>query len=192
MHLPLPTLFAAVLGTSLMGWSASNGTAMPGTESEASFPSFECAQSDSCIVSDGATRTYTHWVGRTPSGNLYLVTQASCPDGGRCGAWFVERTARGLGPQLNVEGRFQIVRNGQRVPDVQTWREVSDSELVQTRYRWLSGAYRKVETRSIYRVNGVECGTAEECNHQAQQAHQQHQTDKALRIWETVHKVSWI
>ncbi|HCU53528.1 MAG TPA: hypothetical protein DIC36_04345 [Gammaproteobacteria bacterium] len=190
MHLPFPALFAAVLGTSLMGWTASNGTATPGTDSEASFPSFECVQKNNCTTADN--QTHTHWLGRTPSGNLYLVTQSACTDANRCSSWFVERTARGMGATLNVEGRFQLVRDGQRVPDVQTWREVSDHEIVKTRYTWVSGTYRKAETRTVYRVDGVECGTASECNELATRAHQEHRTDKALRIWETVHKVSWI
>jgi hypothetical protein len=190
MRLPFPALFATVLGTSLMGWTVSNGTAIPGTDSEASFPSFECVQAAACTATD--SQTLTHWLGRTPSGNLYLVTQAACTDARRCNTWFVERTARGMGATLNVEGRFQLVRNGKRVPDVQTWREVSENEIVKTRYTWESGTYRQAETRTVYRVDGVECGTAAECNDLAIRAHQQHRTDQALRIWETVHKISWI
>lgn len=189
MQLPFPALFAAVLGTSLMGWTASNGTANPGMDSnEASFPSFECVQSDTCTVADGQTR----WLGRTPAGNLYLVIQASCADANRCRTLFVERTAHGTGATLDVEGRFQLVRNGKRVPDVQTWREISENEIVKTRYTWVAGTYRKAESRTIYRVDGVECGTAAECNDLATRAHQQQHTDRALRIWETVHKISWI
>lgn len=190
MPLPFPALFAAVIGTSLMGWTASNGTATPGTDNEASFPSFECVQSDTCTVAD--SQVQTRWLGRTPSGNLFLVTQSACADTNRCRALFVERTARGTGATLDVEGRFQLVRNGKRVPDVQTWREVSENEILQTRYTWVAGTYRKAESRTVYRVDGVECGSAAECNDLAARAHQQRRTDRALRIWETVHKISFI
>ena len=55
-----------------------------------------------------------------------------------------------------------------------------------------SPAYIKAETRTAYRVDGVECGSALECYQTANKAHAERNTGRALKIWEKVHKVSWI
>jgi hypothetical protein len=41
-------------------------------------------------------------------------------------------------------------------------------------------------------VDGVECGTREECRRAASEAIAQKQVDRAVRIWENVGGVSWI
>jgi hypothetical protein len=131
-----------------------------------------------------------HWVSRTRAGNLFLVVRSDC--GIDCGAWFVERTARGVGMRLNVDGRFRVVSSKNAIPDVETWKEVSDSETVYTRYIWVAGTFVQADSRTVYRVDGVECGTAQECYQAARAAYENRRADKALDIWEKVHKVSWI
>ena len=185
-----PVLLATLLGTALLALVPSRGAAVsPSLDTGAALDWQGCA-SDGCpSPSSGLT---TQWVSRTQAGNLFLVVQNSCADPKGCGAWLVERTARGTDLRLDISGQFQVVSSGQRIPDVQTWHVVADNETVYTRYRWVAGTYLKVETRHVYNVDGVECGTAMECYHVASDAHQHHQTDRALKIWEQVHNVSWI
>jgi len=124
--------------------------------------------------------------------NLFLVMPASCQSAEPCAARFVERTAQGTATRLNIEGQFRVLHSDKSIPDVQAWRALSDSETEYTRYTWTAGAYIKVETRTAYSVDGVECGTALECYQTANKAHAEHNTGRALKIWEKVHKVSWI
>lgn len=150
-----------------------------------------CSQSGPCEDAQAAGYLM-HWVSKTRSGNLFLVVPAHCADAPRCGARFVERTPTGIGTRLSIEDRFRVLSSGKPVPDVQTWRDVSGNQTEYTRYSWVSGAFLKVETRTAYRVDGVECGTALDCYQAAVRAHEQNHNDKALKIWEQVHNVSWI
>ena len=50
----------------------------------------------------------------------------------------------------------------------------------------------RTSTRRMYEVNGVECGTLEECDNVARRALQAQHVDRAQRIWQQVHGVSWI
>lgn len=149
-----------------------------------------CARAEDCPpVMDGAQ---LHWLSRTGNGDLYLLLRADCRGGAQCGAWFVERTARGMVARLNVEGRFQVLPSGKAVPDVQTWQDRSENEFEVTRYSWSAGVFRRVETRTVYSVNGEVCGSSLECYQKAQGALRERRTDEALRIWEQVHSVSYI
>ncbi len=149
-----------------------------------------CTLAEECPpVLDGAR---LHWLSRTGNGDLYLVLRADCRGPGQCGAWFVERTARGMVARLNVEGRFQVLPSGKAVPDVQTWQVREENEFEVTRYSWSAGVYRRVETRTVYSVNGEVCGSSLECHQKARGAHRERRTDEALRIWEQVHNVSYI
>ena len=191
MRLSLTLLVALPLGFGLVGWTQENeAVTVPAFDRELAGLAALCGPATTC--KDSAGRVVTHWVSRTAAGNLFLVLQNNCTAPGNCGAWFVERTSKGVDLRLNIEGRFRVVRSSQATPDVETWRETSDRESLLTRYAWVGGAYLKVETRTVYRVDGVECGSALDCYQAASQAHDQHQTDRALRIWEQVHKVSWI
>ena len=191
MRLSLSLLVAVLLGFGLVGWTQENeAVSTPAFDRELAGLAGICSPATTCT--DSAGRVLTRWVSRTAAGNLFLVLQSNCAMPGSCDAWFVERTAKGVDLRLNVEGQFRVVQNGQAIPDVETWREISDSESLLTRYAWVGGAFLKVETRTVYRVDGVECGSALDCYQTATQAYEQHKTDRALRIWEQVHKVSWI
>jgi hypothetical protein len=184
-------MVAILLGCSLAGWTEDNeAVSTPAFDRELVGLASVCDEAATCPDSTG--RVLTHWVSRTAAGQLFLVLQDSCATPGSCGAWFVERTAQGVDLRLNIDGPFRVVQSGRAIPDVETWRALSDSESLLTRYAWVGGAFLKMETRTVYSVDGVECGSALDCYQAASQAHEQRQTDKALRIWEQVHKVSWI
>lgn len=184
-----PMVPALILGLTAFGWTAANETvSTAGLDAELrSEPG--CTPADSC---DATLAGFSmHWVSRTRTGNLFLVVRSDCSVRD-CGAWFVERTARGVGMRLNVDGRFRVLSTQGTIPDVETWKEVSDSEVVYTRYRWVAGTYVQADSRTVYRVDGVECGTALQCYETARAAYENRRADKALNIWEKVHKVSWI
>lgn len=190
MRLSAAALCSVLAGTGLAGWTTDNEAVV--------MPILDLALAGRC--DDTATRAcpgqagraLTHWIGRTAAGNLYLVMQPACASAVDCDAWFIERTAKGVAVQLDIEGRFRIVHNGTPIPDVETWREQADGATVLTRYAWVGGAYLKVDTHTRYRVDDAVCGSALECHEAARAAHARRQTDKALRIWEQVHKISWI
>ncbi len=188
---PQPFLVAVLVAVVTLGWTGSNkAISLPGLESELVSGSADCPTNEPCPVMAG--NILTHWISRTNSGNLYLVLQADCRDPQRCGSLFVERTTRGVATRLSIEGQFRVLHSSKSIPDVQTWRALSDTETEYTRYSWTSGAYVKVETRTAYNVDGVECGSALECYQAASKAHAERNTGRALKIWEKVHKVSWI
>jgi len=186
-----PILSAALLAVVALGWTDNNeAVSTAALENELSTGPEDCASTERCPVNAGAI--LTHWISRTNTGNLFLVMQADCQTPERCAAWFVERTARGYATRLNVEGQFRVIHSNKPIPDVQTWRALSESETEYTRYTWTIGAYVKTETRTAYRVDGVECGSALECYQAASKAHEQRNTGRALKIWEKVHNVSFI
>jgi hypothetical protein len=186
-----PAFLAALLAVVVLGWPVHNEVVSTAAlESELETAAAGCAPANSC--STGADEILTHWISRTSNGNLFLVMQTRCQAAEHCAASFVERTARGTATRLNVEGQFRVILGNKPIPDVQTWRALSDTETEYTRYTWTTGAYVKAETRTAYRVDGVECGSALECYQLANKAHAEHNTGRALKIWETVHKVSWI
>ena len=191
----LPRLFrvSATLFSVLMiqTWTTGNEV-LSGAETRKTLTTLtsQCPVADTCPpVVDGAR---LHWVSRTENGDLYLMVRADCPDSDRCNAWFVERTARGISARLNVDGRFRVLHSNTAVPDVQTWRSVSENEFVVTRYSCSGGVFSRVENRSVYIVDGEECGNAADCYRKAQDAQRERHTGRALRILEKVHNLSFI
>lgn len=188
---PKPLSIAALAAVLTFGSTGSQEAVnLPVLASELVSGDGNCALNEACPAVAGTIET--HWISRTNSGNLFLVLQANCQSPERCASWFVERTARGTATRLNIEGQFRVLHGDKPIPDVQTWRALSDSETEYTRYTWTAGAYLKAETHTAYRVDGVECGTAMECYQAAGKAHAERDTGRALKIWEKVHKVSWI
>lgn len=188
---PKPSLVAVLLAVFTLGWTGTNGVVSTvGLETELAKDDAGCTAAAPCPAVAGDV--LAHWISRTKTGNLFLVMPASCQSVGHCAARFVERTAQGTATRLNIEGQFRVLHSDKSIPDVQAWRALSDSETEYTRYTWTAGAYIKVETRTAYSVDGVECGTALECYQTANKAHAEHKTGRALKIWEKVHTVSWI
>jgi hypothetical protein len=186
-----PALLAALLAVVALGWPVySEVVSSAALENELATSAAGCGAFDNCPTVAG--ETHAHWISRTSSGNLFVVMQAHCQTAEHCAASFVERTARGTATRLNVEGQFRMIHGDKPIPDVQTWRALTDSETEYTRYTWTAGAYTKAETRIAYQVDGVECGSALECYQSASKAHAERNTGRALKIWEKVHKISWI
>lgn len=185
-----PVLLTALLAVVALGWPVHSEVVSTAALENELTADAGCASFESCPTVAG--EVLTHWISRTHSGNLFVVMQARCPTTEHCAASFVERTARGTATRLNVEGQFRVIQGNKAIPDVQTWRALSDSETEYTRYTWTSDAYIKAETRTAYNVDGIECGSALECYQAANRAHAEKDTGRALKIWEKVHKVSFI
>lgn len=185
----LRPVWVALLAVAALFWTG---------QGESANPILSAMELPLNIVSDcrddcaGNPRPFTiHWLGRTERGNLYVVTRARCEDDA-CGAWVVEKTRRGVGTLLSIEGRFKLVHRDLPFPDVQVEKDLSEVEAAFARYEWRGGAYVLAEDKHIYRVDGVECGTADQCNQTALDAMRNRHAGHAVRIWETVHKISWI
>lgn len=133
-----------------------------------------------------------HWLGKTPAGHLFLVLPARCEDGSPCRSWLVEKTRQGVVALLDVEGRYRLVRSEGAHPEVQIRKDVTATQIAYSRFVWRDGAYVQAEVKDLYRVDGRECGTREDCNTAAVAALRRHRVGQALKIWETVHRVSWI
>lgn len=186
-----PILAAALLAVVALGWTGENeAVSTAALENALPTGAEDCASTERCPLNSGSV--LTHWISRTNTGNLFLVMQTDCQSAERCAAWFVERTSRGYATRLNIEGQFRVIHSNKPIPDVQTWRALSETETEYTRYTWTVGAYVKAETHTAYRVDGVECGSALECYQAASKAHEQRNTGRALKILEKVHNVSFI
>ena len=188
---PKSFLVAVLAALALFGGTGtSGGISTAGFEKELAKGDAGCPVAALCPAPAG--EVLAHWISRTNSGNLFLVMPASCQMAEHCVARFVERTAQGTATRLNIEGQFRVLHGDKPIPAVQAWRALSETETEYTRYTWTAGAYLKVETRTAYSVDGIECGSALECYQLANKAHSDHNTGRALKIWEKVHKVSWI
>ena len=136
---PNPFLVAVLAAVVTLGWTGNDeAVSLPTLDSELVSGAGNCAGSERCPVV--ADNVLTHWISRTNSGNLFLVLQTDCQSAERCPSWFVERTARGTATRLNIEGQFRVLNSSKPIPDVQTWRTLSDSETEYTRYTWTAGA----------------------------------------------------
>jgi hypothetical protein len=133
----------------------------------------------------------SRWVGRSPRGDLFLVTVPGCA-GSECGAWFVERGAAGAAVLLAVRGEITLSHGDGAYPEVRTRVDVSPVQVVYSQYEWTGERYIRAEDRAIFRVDGVECGTQEQCRGLAREALRLDRVDRAVKIWENVYGVSWI
>ncbi len=149
----------------------------------------DCYNREVCQVEQEYT---IHWLNKTPDGNLFLVINKICDEAGNCDSWLVEKTERQVTTLLSLDGRYRLVKSNQAYPDVQVKKELSDTRIAYSYFEWQDGSYGKTVSKDIYRVDGTECGTLEECNQAALVAMQQKRTGEAIRIWEIVHRVSWI
>jgi len=184
------SLASGLLALGLFGYSGAGPT-----------PALDAADLPLAVLSDcdsaaacGAGQSYsTQWVGRTPSGNLFLIARSGCAAGDPCNAWFVEKTPGGLHTRLVVDGQFSVQRARQQgYPDIRVRRVVSEGQALQTRFSWVGGRYVETEHRNLYRVEGIECGSEAECHEVAKRAYEHRDPARALKIWETVHGFSWI
>ena len=180
------TLLAAVA----LIWTAAGETSDP-LLAAAELPSDVALRCDARTDSAGCAAALTHhWLGRAAQGELFLVVHAGCR--AECNAWLVQRSARGTRTLLALTGEFRLVRASGPYPAVQMRTAVSTTRVNYTHYVWDGRGYAPAETRDVYRVDGVECGTVAECDAAARAALARGQNERAVRIYEQVRGVGFI
>jgi hypothetical protein len=132
----------------------------------------------------------SRWVGRSERGDLFLTSAAGCVDA-VCRAWLFERGAQRVAMLLALEGQVSV-RAGGDYPLVEARAPLVTGETITSRYRWNGQSYERTEAELRYRVDGIECGTAAQCRQAADAALEGERVDRAVRIYERVHGVSWI
>ncbi len=137
------------------------------------------------------TELSRRWVSKTERGDLFVVTDERCT-GSACRAWLVEKTADATATLLTFEKTFRLHPGVNNYPAIETYSELSSSQGAYSRFEWSGSGYARTANRMVYRVDGAECGTSDECRSAAHQALQQQHVDRAVKIWENVHGVSWI
>lgn len=141
----------------------------------------------------GKEEEYTNrWIGRTGKGDLFLVMRAPCADGNGCRVWFVEKTDKGASTLLAVDGQFRLYKSTSAYPTIQTRTVLSTLHSAYNRFEWTGERYARTESKLVYQIDGSECGTRAECRQAARAAMQQEDVDRTVKIWESVHGVSWI
>jgi hypothetical protein len=149
----------------------------------------ECATD---IATCGETDFDIKWIARLPRGHLFLVKRLRC-ESGDCAGWLVAKDERGATQvMLSVAGEVRLEYGGGNFPTVRTRAELSDQYTSYARYDWADGQYTRTETRLMYRIDGFECASEEDCHAAAKRALQDKQPGRALRIWQQVHGVNWI
>ena len=131
------------------------------------------------------------WVSRTARGDLFVVTDDRC-SGNDCRAWLVEKSSGYATTLLTFERNFRLHQTPGAYPVIETYTELSSTQAAYSRFEWNGRAYTRTADRLIYRVDGAECGTSDECRTAAAEALKRQQVDRAVKIWENVQGVSWI
>lgn len=185
----------ALAALALTAWTAAGESADP-TLHVTDIPRglFECSPQPQCFA---AMPLITRWIARTPAGNLFTV---SCVNA-ECGAWLVEKRAGRVSALLELAGEYQFYSDSARVelsgaparqyPNVRL-REATDDNAVSVReFVFADHHYRLEQMRTVYLVDGVECGTKAECHQTAVAAVRLGREASALRIWSQVHGREW-
>ena len=131
------------------------------------------------------------WVAKTLRGDLFIVTNERCT-GSDCRAWLVEKSDSAANTLLSFDATFRLREDKDGYPVIESYTGMSATEGAYSRYEWNGNAYSRAASRLVYNVDGLECGTREECRRAANEAVMQKQVDRAVRIWENVGGVSWI
>lgn len=182
-------LASLLLGAAVLGWTAPGETSNP-LLSARDLPREilnECGPA-ACVA---AHEFQAHWVGRTSSGNLFVVSRSACVSGS-CTNWLVEQGERSTRSLLDLPGTFRFHRVSGRYPVVEMQLRQRDDSAMRVRFEWNGHEYARTQAQPVYEVAGVACGTREECHSSAHRAYQSQDVDRALRIWEQVHGISWI
>ncbi len=183
------SLIAKLLGAVAFCWTIAGETSNPqlATRDLPSEVLNQCATAD--CTDDAEYRS--HWVGRTAQGSLFVVGRAGCAPS-RCSYWLVEKGAAAARTLLELDGSFTLHRTAGRYPVIDVRTRSDDDGITHLRFEWNGEAYARTAKDRIYEVNGVECGTRDECDQVAQRALKAQKVDRALRIWQQVHGISWI
>ena len=144
-------------------------------------------EAETCHQSDFSRQ----WVANTDRGHLFLVTDESCLGNG-CRVWLVEKSAGSVVMLLIFNKIFRLHSGSGKYPVVESYTELASSQGVYGRYEWNGSTYTRTSSRPVYLVDGWECGTLKECRFAASEALKQQRVDRAVKIWENTHGISWI
>jgi len=178
-----------LVGAAVLGWTAAGETSNP-LLSTRELPREilnECGPA-ACTAEH---EFRVNWVGRTPRGNLYVVARSVCVPGS-CTNWLVEKGEGAARTLLDLPGTFRFHRVTGRYPAVDLQVRQHDDGMLRERFEWNGREYARTLSQPVYEVAGVECGTRDECHASAERAYGTQNVDRALRIWQQVHGVSWI
>ena len=189
-----PLIFLTIAGLlGLLAWAAPGQTAGNSLVlSDLQALTGECQPAVDASRCSEATELSLHTVGSTPNGELFMVMRGDCSQGADCQAWLVEKADDDTYALLTVSGQIKLYGGNGRYPSVMVKARLSETQSSYESYEWDGAAYLKVASDVVYRVDGVECGTAEECKHAAQRAIDEKRYDDAVKIWQTVFGVAWI
>jgi len=145
-------------------------------------------QTDNCEGADYRSR----WLARALGVDLYAVNEARC-DRAPCPVWVVTKDARGkTRVVLRAVGTLHLAPEHDTFPVIETRRESTAGYEIHDRFRWAEERYVRVESRRIYRVDGIECDKEETCRDAAEDALRYGGVDRAVKIWQQVYGVNWI
>lgn len=180
--------FAAIVWT---GTGESSGPILADREIPADIAS-TCALTQAGVIEACDYPAFSRrWVAKNLQGDLFIVTNERCT-GSDCRAWLVEKTNSAATTLLSFDATFRLRENKAGYPVIESYTAMSATEGAYSRYEWTGNAYTRTASRLVYNVDGVECGTIEQCRLAASEAVSQKQVDRAVRIWENVGGVSWI
>ncbi|MBI3546023.1 MAG: hypothetical protein HY081_05440 [Gammaproteobacteria bacterium] len=190
MRKALTLLSTLITGLGAVMWTGAGQTSDPSL-SQRDLPADIAS---SCInAACQQTQFSRRWVSKTERGDLLVVTDERCV-GNACRAWLVEKTANtdSVITLLTFEKNFRLHPGASSYPAIETYAELSTSQGAYSRFEWNGAGYIRTTNRMVYRVDGAECGTSDECHSAASDALKQEHVDRAVKIWENVHGVSWI
>jgi|SRR3990167_7152486 len=187
----LPTLIIGFAASVWTGTGESSDPVLADREIPAAIAS-TCALTPAGEIEACDHPTFSRrWVAKTVRGDLFIVTHERCT-GSDCRARLVEKTASAATTLLSFDATFRLREDKGGYPVIESYTGMSATEGAYSRYEWNGNAYARTASRLVYNVDGVECGTREECRRAANEAITHKQVDRAVRIWENVDGVSWI
>ena len=189
------TLFSTLIaGFTALAWTGAGETSYP-VLTDREIPADIATR---CVASDAAGLEACHqpeftrrWVGKTEQGDLFVVTNELCAGNG-CRAWLIQKAAGTVTTLLAFDRSFRLFGGMGSYPVIETYAELSSDQGAYSRFEWNGAAYARTTNRLVYRVDGKQCGTREECDAAAREALRHQRVDRAVKIWENVHGVSWI
>src|SRR6185436_12953527 len=123
--------------------------------------------------------------------DLFIVGRAGCA-ANHCSNWLVEKGKTPARVLLELDGAFTLQRLAEGYPVVEIRTRSDEQGITYRHFEWNNEEYTRTSVRRVYEVNGVECGTRDECAAAAERAFKAKKVDRALRIWHRVYGVSWI
>jgi hypothetical protein len=178
---------ALLLGAVALGWTMAGETSNP----QLTVADLPAGLVDACAARDcgDGLALESRWIGRTPHGDLFIVAHKDCND---CSRWLLEKTTATSRLLLELNGHYELHRGSGAYPAIELRTRDDATQIQFVRYEWDGNQYTRTVAQQVYEVNGVECGTREECQAAAKGALEANDTDRALVIWQQVWGISWI